>query len=44
VPAERRGLAESIEGRMARHHGTATITTSPGNGTEVELSLPKRPA
>jgi signal transduction histidine kinase len=41
VPAERRGLAESIEGRMTRHGGTATITSAPGAGTEVELTLPR---
>jgi signal transduction histidine kinase len=44
VPSDRRGLAESIEGRMARAGGTATITTSPGEGTEVELVLPRRQA
>jgi signal transduction histidine kinase len=42
VPADRRGLAESIEGRMARAGGTATITAAPGEGTEVELVLPRR--
>jgi signal transduction histidine kinase len=41
VPSGRRGLTESIEGRMRRHHGTATITSTPGEGTEVELSLPR---
>jgi len=41
VPAERRGLAESIEGRMTRHGGAATITSTPGEGTEVELTLPR---
>ena len=41
VPAERRGLAESIEGRMQRHGGTATITSTLGEGTEVELALPR---
>ena len=41
VPPKRRGLAESIEGRMARHGGRATIRTAPGEGTEVELSLPR---
>jgi len=44
VPADRHGLAESIEGRMARVGGDATITSSPGAGTEVELSLPRSPA
>jgi signal transduction histidine kinase len=42
VPADRRGLTESIEGRMTRAGGTATITSSLGSGTEVELSLPRR--
>src|ERR687897_1735509 len=41
VPAERRGLAESIEGRMTRHGGSARITSTPGKGTEVELTLPR---
>ena len=41
VPPERRGLAESIEGRMKRHGGSATISSAPGEGTEVELSLPR---
>ncbi len=42
VPADRRGLAESIEGRLERAGGRATIVTSPGAGTEVELHLPRR--
>ena len=44
VPADRRGLAESIEGRMERAGGRATIVTSPGSGTEVELHLPRGPS
>jgi signal transduction histidine kinase len=39
VGADRRGLAESIRGRMERVGGTAKITTAPGEGTEVELCL-----
>jgi signal transduction histidine kinase len=39
VPADRRGLAESIEGRLARYGGTARIASAPGEGTEVELTL-----
>jgi signal transduction histidine kinase len=39
VPADRRGISESIEGRMQRAGGSATITSSPAEGTEVELRL-----
>ena len=42
VPADRRGIAESIEGRLARAGGSATITSSPKAGTEVELRLTRR--
>lgn len=41
VGADRRGIAESIEARMQRTGGSATITSSPGNGTEVELRMPR---
>ncbi len=40
VGADRRGLAESIRGRMDRHHGRATVRSTPGEGTEVELEMP----
>ncbi len=39
VPADRRGLRESIVARMERHGGRATVHSSPGNGTEVELVM-----
>jgi len=39
VAADRRGLTESIEARMKRAGGRATITSAPGEGTEVELAL-----
>jgi signal transduction histidine kinase len=39
VAADRRGLAESIRGRMERVGGTAHIASAPGEGTEVELQL-----
>ena len=39
VPADRRGVRESIVGRMERHGGRATIASSSGQGTEVELVL-----
>ncbi len=41
VPPDRKGIAESIEGRMERAGGGATIVSSPGEGTEVELHLPR---
>ena len=44
VPADRRGIVESIEGRMERAGGRAIVTTRPGKGTEVELHLPRRPS
>jgi signal transduction histidine kinase len=39
VPADRRGVTESIVGRMERHGGRARVTSAPGSGTEVELIL-----
>jgi len=39
VGADRRGLADSIRGRMERHGGTATVRSTPGEGTEIELSV-----
>jgi signal transduction histidine kinase len=44
VPADRRGLRESIIGRMERHGGTATVRSTPGDGTEVELTIEAGPA
>ena len=42
IPRDRRGVRESIVGRMERHGGRARITSSPGAGTEVELVLEER--
>ncbi len=44
VPADRRGVRESIVGRMERHGGRAAIQASPGGGTEVELVMERRPS
>ena len=41
VPSDRRGLAESIHGRMARRGGSATVRSVPGEGTEVSLTMPR---
>jgi signal transduction histidine kinase/phage shock protein PspC (stress-responsive transcriptional regulator) len=39
IPHDRRGVRESIIGRMERHGGRVEIRSGPGEGTEVELSL-----
>ncbi|MEU5973510.1 PspC domain-containing protein [Streptomyces sp. NPDC047315] len=39
VPDDRMGVRESIIGRMQRNGGTARLTSAPGEGTEVELSM-----
>ena len=39
IPADRRGVRESIIGRMERHGGRAEIHSRPGGGTEVELEI-----
>jgi signal transduction histidine kinase len=44
VPADRRGVCESIVGRMSRAGGHANIGSAPGRGTEVALVLPRRVA
>jgi signal transduction histidine kinase len=41
VPNGRGGLAQSVERRLERAGGRATITSAPGKGTEVELFLPR---
>jgi signal transduction histidine kinase len=41
VAPDRRGISESIEGRMRRHGGRAKVTSTPGEGTEVELAMPR---
>jgi signal transduction histidine kinase len=42
IPADRRGVRESIIGRMERHGGHAHVTSEPGAGTEVEIVLEER--
>ncbi len=41
VPADRKGLTESIHARMARRGGSATVRSAPGQGTEVSLTMPR---
>src|SRR3954471_4967095 len=38
---DRRGIVESIEGRLVRAGGSAVISAAPGGGAEVELRLPR---
>lgn len=40
VEADRKGITESIRGRMSRNSGTVTIDSSSGVGTEVHLTMP----
>ena len=42
VPEDRLGLRQSVRGRMARNGGTATVRSSPGDGTEVQLEMPRQ--
>jgi signal transduction histidine kinase len=42
VPAARRGVRESIIGRMQRVGGSAAVHSSPGRGTEVEITVDRR--
>ena len=41
VPGDRHGLADSVQGRMGRHGGSASLRSSPGEGTEVHLEMPR---
>ena len=44
VPEDRKGLAESVYGRMNRRGGTATVTSAKGEGTKVTLKMPRTAA
>ena len=41
VAADRRGISGSIVDRLARAGGAAEVRSAPGEGTEVEMSLPR---
>ena len=41
VGDDRRGLRESIVGRLRRHGGSATVRSRPGQGTEVAMEVPR---
>ncbi len=42
VPEDRQGIARSIRGRITRYGGTAGVRSAPGEGAEVQLSMPRR--
>jgi signal transduction histidine kinase/phage shock protein PspC (stress-responsive transcriptional regulator) len=44
VPEHRRGVKGSIVDRMERHGGSSEIRSTPGEGTEVRLRLPRKQA
>jgi signal transduction histidine kinase len=41
VAPDRRGISGSIVDRLARAGGNALVRSTPGEGTEIELSLPR---
>jgi signal transduction histidine kinase/phage shock protein PspC (stress-responsive transcriptional regulator) len=41
IPADRKGLSDSIHARMVRHGGSADVRSAPGEGTEIRLALPR---
>ena len=41
IDADRHGVNESIRGRIERAGGTAVVRSTPGEGTEVELRVPR---
>ncbi len=41
VDGDGRGITDSILARMQRHGGEAKIISEPGEGTEVQLSMPR---
>ncbi|MCF8603810.1 PspC domain-containing protein [Gordonia sp. HY442] len=43
VDPDRQGITRSIRGRMERAGGTAHVTSTPGRGTNVGLTLPRTP-
>jgi signal transduction histidine kinase len=44
VSEDRHGLTDSIRGRMERNGGGVRLRTSPGEGTEVQLHMPRAKA
>jgi signal transduction histidine kinase len=44
VPDDRKGLAQSVHGRMSRHGGSVTVQSAVGEGTKVTLTMPRSAA
>jgi len=44
VPGDRKGLAQSVHGRMSRHGGSVTVQSAVGEGTKVTLRMPRSAA
>lgn len=44
VAADRRGIADSIVGRLEGQGGSARVESRSGSGTEVALRLPRKPS
>ncbi len=42
VPEDRLGLRQSVRGRMDRHGGNAVVRSTPGEGTEIQLEMPRQ--
>ena len=42
VPPDRRGIADSIRGRVARFGGVAEVQSAIGAGTEVKITVPRQ--
>jgi signal transduction histidine kinase len=42
VPEDRQGITQSIRARVARFGGSAVVRSAPGEGAEVQLSMPRR--
>ena len=41
IPDDRHGIADSIVGRIDRAGDRVVVTSRPGDGTEVEIQLPR---
>ena len=41
VGEDRHGLRNSIIGRIERHGGKVDVRSTPGTGTEIEISMPR---